>query len=60
MWSGERLTEIQTTTRPDRIWPEAWTRIGKAAQKKKTRMGNREAETRECQKFERYLLHCSE
>ena len=34
MWSGERLTEIQTTTRPDHFWPEAWTRTGKAAQKK--------------------------
>ena len=31
---GERLTEIQTTTRPDHFWPEAWSRIGKAAQKK--------------------------
>ena len=34
MWSGERLTEIQITTRPDHIWPEAWTRTGEAAQKK--------------------------
>ena len=24
MWSGERLTKIQTTTRPDSVWPEAW------------------------------------
>ena len=34
MWSGERLTKIQTTSRPDHIWPEAWTRIGKAAQRR--------------------------
>ena len=34
MWSWERLTKIQTTTRPDHIWPEAWSRIGKAAQKR--------------------------
>ena len=34
MWSGERLTKIQTTTRPDNVWPEAWTRIGKAVQKR--------------------------
>ena len=34
LWSGERLTIIQTTTRPDHIWLEAWTRIGKAAQRK--------------------------
>ena len=32
MWSGERLTKIQTTTRPDHVWPEMWTKIGKAAQ----------------------------
>ena len=35
MWSGERLTKIQTTSRPDHIWPDAWTRIGKAAQIRK-------------------------
>ena len=29
MWSGER-----TTSRPDHIWPDAWTRIGKAAQRR--------------------------
>ena len=29
---GERLTKIQTTTRPDYVWPEVWTKIGKAAQ----------------------------
>ena len=28
-WSGERLTKIQTTSRPDHIWPDTWTRIGK-------------------------------
>ena len=32
MWSGERLTKIQTTTRPDHVLPEVWTKIGKAAQ----------------------------
>ena len=32
MWSGERLTKIQTTTRPDHVWPEVWTKIGEAAQ----------------------------
>ena len=34
MWSWRRLTKIQTTTRQDHSWPEAWSRIGKAAQKK--------------------------
>ena len=32
MWSGERLTNIQSTTTPDHIWPEVWTKIGEAAQ----------------------------
>ena len=34
MWSGRRLTKIQTTSRPDHIWPDAWTRIEKAAQRR--------------------------
>ena len=34
LWSGVRLTKIQTTARPDHVWPEAWTRIGKAAERK--------------------------
>ena len=33
MWSGARLTKLQTT-RPDHKWPDAWTRIGKAAQRR--------------------------
>ena len=32
LWSGERLTKIQTTSRPDHVWPEVWTKIDKAAQ----------------------------
>ena len=34
MWSGERLTKVQATTRLDNVWPDAWTKIGKAAQKR--------------------------
>ena len=34
LWSRERLTKIQTTSRPDHIWPDAWTRIGEAAQRR--------------------------
>ena len=29
-WSGRRLTKSQITTRPDQVWPEVWTKIGKA------------------------------
>ena len=32
---GERLTKIQATTRPDYLWPETWSGMSKAAQKKK-------------------------
>ena len=32
MWSGRRLTKIQTTTRRDHVWPDLWTKIGKAVQ----------------------------
>ena len=35
MWSGKRWTKIQTTTRPDYVWPEVWTKIGEAAQNRK-------------------------
>ena len=35
MLPGERLTKIQTTTRPDHVWPEIWTKIGNAAQNRK-------------------------
>ena len=31
-WSGRRWTKVLTTTRPDHVWPEVWTQIGKAAQ----------------------------
>ena len=31
LWSGEGLTKIQTTARPDHVCPEVWTKIGEAA-----------------------------
>ena len=41
LWSGWRLTKIQTTTRPDHVWLETWSRIGKSrSEKTKTRIGN--------------------
>ena len=45
MWSGERLTKLQTTTRTDHVWREVWIKIGKSAEKQKTRMGEPEAKT---------------
>ena len=31
MWSGERLTRKQLTSRPDHLWPELWEKMGKNA-----------------------------
>ena len=46
-----------TTSRPDHIWPDAWTRIGKAAERReKQDMGNRETEARTCQKIDKNLI----
>ena len=32
MWSGGRLTKVQTTATTDHVWPEVWMKIGKAPQ----------------------------
>ena len=29
MWSGRRLTKRQATSRPDHLWPELWTQLGR-------------------------------
>ena len=34
LWSRERRTKIQATARPDYLWPEMWSGMSKAAQKK--------------------------
>ena len=34
MWSGERLTNVQATSRSDNVFPDVWTKIGKATQKR--------------------------
>ena len=53
-----RLTQIQTTTRPHYVWPEVWTKIGKAAQnREKAGMGERETEAWQCSRAERDVLH---
>ena len=39
MWSGERLTREQLTSRPDHLWPELWEKMGKHAKlKEKAKM----------------------
>ena len=34
MWSGERLTRKQLTSRPDHLWPELWKSMGRHAKLK--------------------------
>ena len=34
LWSGRRLTRRQLTSRPDHLWPELWTKLGRTAQLK--------------------------
>ena len=34
MWSAERLTRKQLTSRPDHLWPELWKSMGKHAKLK--------------------------
>ena len=31
MWSGERLTKRQATSRPDHMWPELWAKLARNA-----------------------------
>ena len=38
MWSGERLTRKQLTSRPDHLWPELWKSMGKHAKLKEKQM----------------------
>ena len=33
-WSGERLTRKQTTSRPDKLWPEMWKHMSEASKQK--------------------------
>ena len=50
LWSGGRLTKIQTTSRPDHTWPDAWRRIVKAPQRRENKNGqsrNRNSNTPE-------------
>ena len=35
MWSGERLTKRQVTSRPDHLWPELWIGLARNAQLRK-------------------------
>ena len=35
-WSGKSLTRKQTTSRPDKLWPEMWKHMSEASKRKET------------------------
>ena len=39
LWSGRRLTKVQTTTRPYQVRTEVWTKIGKASRAESRKTG---------------------
>ena len=59
MWSGERLTRIQATTRPDYSWPEIWCDMSKVAQKKEKQVWATEKAKLDKARKQRQLFHRS-
>ena len=56
MWSGERLTRKQLTSRPDHLWPDLWIKIWKESPAEgEAQMVQWKTETRWCQKITRNL-----
>ena len=52
MWSGERLTRKQLTSRPDHLWPELWTKLGRNAKlKEKQKWSNEKIHLENAQKL---------
>ena len=42
VWSGERLTKRQATSRPDHLWPELWIKMGRNAELKERQKWSKE------------------
>ena len=60
MWSGEGLTKIQATSRPEYVWAEVWSSMSNkefSAKKEKNHWAKEKTEVRQCQNTERNLLH---
>ena len=52
MWSRERLTRKQLTSRPDHVWPEIWKTMGKNAKlKEKQKWSNEKLHLENARKF---------
>ena len=58
-WPDERLTKIQATSRPDHLWPEIWSAMSKAAQRKEKQWAIEKPTLVECWKVERHLCYRS-
>ena len=57
MWSGERLTKRQVTSRPDHLWPEIWRRCPGIKKWRTNNSGQEKIKTQTCWKTERNLCH---
>ena len=44
-WSGERLTKIQATSRPENMWPEIWSGMSKKSQQKENSIGQKRSQS---------------
>ena len=52
MWSGERLTRKQLTSRPDHLWPELWIKLGRNAKlKERQKWSNEEPKLDNARRF---------
>ena len=58
MWSGERLTRKQFTSRQDHLWPELWKSMGKHAKlKEKQKWSKEKLHLEKRTKIARSLFH---
>ena len=59
IWAGDRLTKIQTTSWPDEMWPEIWSKMRKHFQREASRPWDTEKpQAGRCTSSERNPLHC--
>ena len=57
-WSGERLTRKQTTSRPDKVWPDVWKHMSDAAKSKaKQKRAIEKPNLDNARQLRGYLLH---
>ena len=58
MWSGERLTKRQATSRPDHLWPELWIKLERNAKlKERQKWAIEKTKLDNARKMTRNLFH---